>query len=172
MSQAQGSVGGPTMMTGQQQPQQQQLGEPINAFVTFKIAPENLPEVFRRLVELRNNPPEGIVINKIVPVAGRLDCVLDITAASPDDHFLFITEDLSKIKGITSCESLVGNEYWLNYLQQGARGGAGGQTFGASQFQPQQAQPWQWRVPQTQQQQQQYGLSGSRALRYRQSLFR
>jgi hypothetical protein len=59
----------PGNVVGQQQ--QQAIGEPINAFVTFKVAPENLQEVFKRLLELKANPPEGIVINKIVPVATR-----------------------------------------------------------------------------------------------------
>jgi hypothetical protein len=133
-------------------------GEPINAFVTFKISPENLQEVLFRLIELKRNPPEGVIINKIVPVAGRLDCVLDVTCASPDDHFLFVTEDLGKIKGIVSVESLVGNEYWLNYVTQ-ARGL--GTITTQSQWQQQQRFPGQLRSSA------QYGFQGSRAAKYR-----
>jgi hypothetical protein len=147
------------------------IQEPLNAFVTFKIAPENLQEVLYRLVELGRNPPEGIVINKIVPVAGRLDCVLDVTAATPDDHFLFVTEDLGKIRGITSVESLVGNENWLNYVAA-TRSGGTPQT-----VQGQQPQPAPWGKQMQQQQpyyygtwaQQQQRVQGSRAARYRQA---
>jgi hypothetical protein len=143
--------------------------EPINAFVSFKIAPENLQEVLYRLVELRNNPPEGIVINKIVPVAGRLDCVLDVTAASPDDHFLFVTEDLGKIKGITSVESLVGNENWLNYI---AASRAGLTNQGSSPSQPMMMM-WSKQSPMGNTygtwSQQQQRVQGSRAARYRQT---
>jgi hypothetical protein len=137
----------------------------VNAFVTFKIAPENLSEVFRHLLELKANPPEGIVINKIVPVAGRLDCILDVTAASTDDHFLFITEDLSKIKGIESCESLIGNEYWLNYLQRTRRGNISSPPM-AAQMQAQQQFPW---VQAHAQSAPQPLPRGSRARRYRES---
>jgi hypothetical protein len=139
--------------------------EPLNAFITFNIAPENLQEVLYRLVELKNNPPEGIVINKIVPVAGRLDCVIDVTAASPDDHFLFVTEDLGKIKGISSVESLVGNEYWLNYVAASRAGITGTNTTQPMMGkQPMMGNPYgMWS------QQQQRLPQGSRAARYRQA---
>jgi hypothetical protein len=146
---------------GQTSQPTQLLQEPLEAFVTFKIAPENMQEVLYRLVELKNNPPEGIVINKIVPVAGRLDCVIDVTAASPDDHFLFVTEDLGKIRGITSVESLVGNENWLNYIAA-ARAGV------TQQAPPPTQTMWgKQTTPYTSGQQQM--PQGSRAARYRQA---